>query len=116
MPSPSLRYTGLTEETQDVYKQFIVSCLSFNLPFDFVPILVTMADPVTTQIMDSVVQILQQEQQMIGHLILRLRLRLRRDVSPLVFGTTAVVVLPSLLPSCCSWSLQSFGVSLRYPL
>ena len=44
-----------------------------------------MADPVTTQIMDSVVQILQQEQQMIGHLIRRLRLR--RDVSPLVFGT-----------------------------
>ena len=114
MLSPSLRYTGLTEETQDVYKQFIVSCLSFNLPFDFVPILVTMADPVTTQIMDSVVQILQQEQQMIGQLILRLRLR--RDVSPLVFGTTAVVVLPPLLPSCCRWYLQSFGVSLRYPL
>ena len=77
-----------------------------------------MADPVTTQIMDSVVQILQQEQRMIDHLILRLRLRLRlrRDVSPLVFGTTAVVVLPPLLPSRCRWSLQSFGVSLRYPL
>ena len=73
-----------------------------------------MADPVTTQIVDSVVQILQQEQQMIGHLIRRLRLR--RDVSSLVFGTTAVVVLPPLLPSCCRWSLQSFGVSLRYPL
>jgi hypothetical protein len=73
-----------------------------------------MADPVTTQIMHSVVQILQQEQQMIDHLIRRLRLR--RDVSPLVFGTTAVVVLPPLLPSRCRWSLQSFGVSLRYPL